>query len=139
MKLDLYEPISIRGQGSFGIVIEAYDRIHDKRVAIKRTHKIGESLSRECEILNIIKECEHIIKLLNVFYTEDEDGKLIENLVLEFIPRTLCGYIKDFKKNKKHIPLVKIKKFSTELLLGLFYCHNKNIVHRDIKPDNICF
>ena len=42
-----YEPISLRGSGAFGYVIEAYDRIHDARVAIKRTHKVGTKLSRE--------------------------------------------------------------------------------------------
>ena len=26
-----YEPISLRGSGAFGYVIEAYDRIHDAR------------------------------------------------------------------------------------------------------------
>ena len=47
-----YEPISLRGSGAFGYVIEAYDRIHDARVAIKRTHKVGTKLSREYEILS---------------------------------------------------------------------------------------
>ena len=53
-----YEPISLRGSGAFGYVIEAYDRIHDVRVAIKRTHKVGTKLSREYEILSQIKDCE---------------------------------------------------------------------------------
>ena len=35
-----YEPISLRGAGCFGYVIEAMDRIHNTRVAIKRTHKV---------------------------------------------------------------------------------------------------
>ena len=55
-----YEPISSRGSGAFGYVIKAYDRIHDVRVAIKRTHKVGTKLSREYEIFSLIKDCNYI-------------------------------------------------------------------------------
>ena len=55
-----YEPISLRGSGAFGYVIEAYDKIHDARVAIKRTHKVGNKLSREYQILSELKDCDYI-------------------------------------------------------------------------------
>ena len=34
-----YEAISLIRSGEFGYVVEAYDRINDKRVAIKRTQR----------------------------------------------------------------------------------------------------
>ena len=134
-----YEPISLRGAGAFGYVIEAYDRVHDTRVAIKRTHKVGSKLSREYEILSKLKDCEYIVKLIDTFYSVNDDGKVIQNLVFEYVTRSLESYINDFIKEKKHIPIEKIKKISKQLLLGLDYCHKKNIVHRDLKPENVLF
>ena len=134
-----YEPISLRGSGAFGYVIEAYDRIHDVHVAIKRTHKVGTKLSREYEILSQIKDCNYIVKLMDTFYSVNDDGKVIQNLVFEYVTRSLEIYMDEFRKNKKYIPIEKIKQISKQLLLGLDFCHKKNIVHRDLKPENVLF
>jgi len=132
-----YEPISLRGAGAFGYVIEAYDKIHDVRVAIKRTHKVGTKLSREYQILSEIKDCDNVIKLLDTFYTVNDDGKVIQNLVFEYVTRSLEAYMEDFRTKQNFIPIYKIKTIMKQLLHGLEYCHKKNIVHRDLKPENV--
>ena len=134
-----YEPISLRGAGAFGYVIEAYDKIHDVRVAIKRTHKVGTKLSREYQILSEIKDCENVIKLLDTFYTVNDDGKVIQNLVFEYVTRNLESYMEEFRSKKTFIPIEKIKYIMKQLLHGLEYIHKKNIVHRDLKPENVLF
>ena len=80
-----YVPLALKGTGAFGYVIEAYDRKRDSRVAIKRTHKVGTKLSREYEILSKIKDCDYVVKLLDAFYSVNNDGKVIQNLVFEFV------------------------------------------------------
>jgi glycogen synthase kinase 3 beta len=134
-----YVPLSLKGSGAYGYVIEAYDRKRDIRVAIKRTHKVGTKLSREYEILSELKDCKYIVKLLDVFYTTNIDKKIIQNLVFEFVPNGLEKYIENYRLSKKIIPIDCIKRLSKELLIGLNYCHKKNIVHRDLKPENILF
>ena len=134
-----YEPISLRGSGAFGYVIEAYDKIHDARVAIKRTHKVGNKLSREYQILSELKDCDYIVKLLDTFYTVNDDGKVIQNLVFEYVTRSLEAYMEDFRKRKTFIPIDKIKSIMKQMLYGLEYCHGKHIVHRDLKPENVLF
>ena len=132
-----YEPISLRGAGCFGYVIEAMDRIHNTRVAIKRTHKVDKKLSREFEILSKIKDCDYVVKLLDAFYSENNDGKVIQNLVFEFVTNNLENFIDVHHKKKKHIPIEQIRQITQQMLLGLNYCHKKNIVHRDLKPENV--
>ena len=80
-----YEPISLRGAGAFGYVIEAYDKSNDSRVAIKRTHKVGTKLSREYQILSELKNCEQCVQMLDTFYTVNDDGKVIQNVVFEYV------------------------------------------------------
>jgi glycogen synthase kinase 3 beta len=132
-----YVPLALKGSGVFGYVIEAYDRNRDIRVAIKRTHKVGTKLSREYEILSELKDCEYIVKLLDVFFTTNDDKKVIQNLVFEFVPSSLEKFIEAYKIEKKIIPIEKIKILSKQILTGLSYFHKKNIVHRDLKPENI--
>ena len=132
-----YEPISLRGAGCFGYVIEAMDRIRNTRVAIKRTHKVDKKLSREFEILSKIKDCDYVVKLLDAFYSENNDGKVIQNLVFEFVTNNLENFIDVHHKKKKHIPIEQIRQITQQILLGLNYCHKKNIVHRDLKPENV--
>jgi serine/threonine protein kinase len=81
-----YEPISLRGAGAFGYVLEAYDKKNDTRVAIKRTHKVGTKLSREYQILSELRDCDQCVKMLDTFYTVNDEGKVIQNVVFEYVP-----------------------------------------------------
>jgi len=130
-------PTVMKGSGSFGHVLKAYDRNHDTIEALKITHKVGPKLSREYDILCRLKDSEYIVKLMDAYYTLNEDKKLTQNLIFEYIPNNLDKYIKKIKKEKKFIPIEKIKTIAKQLLLGLNYCHKKGIVHRDLKPENI--
>ena len=112
-----YEPISLRGAGCFGYVIEAMDRIHNTRVAIKRTHKVDKKLSREYEILSKINNCDYVVKLLDAFYSVNNDGKVIQNLVFEFVTLNLETFIETYKKKKQHIPIEQIKLIARQILL----------------------
>lgn len=138
-KLDLpdYELVNIIGTGMYGIVMEAYDRARDTRVAIKRTQTMGARLNREYEALSLLQECENIVKLKRVIYTENDEKKIIQNLVFEYLPKNLSQYMESYRTEKKYIPIEKIKNISKQILQGLDYCHKKNIMHRDVKPENI--
>ena len=104
-----YVPLTIRGSGAFGYVIEAYDKDKDCRVAIKRTHKVGKKLSREYQILTELKDSEDIVKMDKVFYTLNDKGQIIQNTVFEYVPESLEGYITSTLDKKDIIPPQKIK------------------------------
>lgn len=55
-------------------------------------------------------------------------------IVFEYCEYDLKRYIKE---NKQDITEFKIKRITKELLTGLAVLHEKKIMHRDIKPQNI--
>jgi len=69
------EPKRLIGSGSFGYVFEAYDRDSKQTVAVKRTQKAGEYVSREFEVLDKLKECKNVVRMLDIYYSRSDDGK----------------------------------------------------------------
>ena len=55
-----------------GYVFEAFDNNRKCKVALKRTQKAGNIISREFEILDMLKGKDNIVQLLDFFYSVDE-------------------------------------------------------------------
>jgi len=92
------EPRRIIGSGSFGYVFEAYDKTHKQTVAVKRTTKAGEYVSREFEVLDKLKDCKNVVKMLDIYYSKNEEGKTAQNIIFEFCKFNLEELI---QKNKE--------------------------------------
>ena len=54
-----------------GYVFEAYDDIRKMKVAIKRTVKAGNIVSREYEVLTLLKGTPNVVQLVDFFYSMD--------------------------------------------------------------------
>ena len=84
---------------------------------------------KEIDIMKRIGECQNIVRLLEVF----EDRKFVY-LILEYasngdlLKKISNGYI--LKEEE-------IKIIFSDIVIGLEHIHSKNIIHRDIKLDNI--
>jgi glycogen synthase kinase 3 beta len=98
----LYTPLTLRGKGVFGVVLEIYDAVNDKRVAIKRIHIATKELGREIDILTKLNGSKFIVNLLDIFFTVNNEGFTIQNIVLEYCPTNLEIYISS-KKKKQNI------------------------------------
>nr|XP_036882261.1 serine/threonine-protein kinase 33 [Manis javanica] len=124
----------ILGQGSFGMVIEATNKETETKWAIKKVNKdkAGSSavklLEREVNILKSVKH-EHIIHLEQVFETPKK-----MYLVME-----LCedGELKEILDRKEHFSENETRWIIQSLASAIAYLHNKDIVHRDLKLENI--
>lgn len=44
-------------------------------VAVKRTTKAGEYVSREFEVLDKLRDCKNVVKMLDIYYSKNEEGK----------------------------------------------------------------
>jgi len=127
-----YHIVRLIGQGTFGKVYEAVDD-SNKRVAIKRVEKCDNFISREADILQTIEHT-NCLRILDVFYTYSEEGdnRKWQNLVFDYHPTTLAGFL---KKRKPSTRLVKTLFY--QLCLALEHIHTKSICHRDLTPNNI--
>ncbi|XP_008512417.2 serine/threonine-protein kinase 33 isoform X3 [Equus przewalskii] len=131
---EIYTFGRVLGQGSFGLVIEATDKETETKWAIKKVNKekAGSSavklLEREVNILKSVKH-EHVIHLEQVFETPKK-----MYLVME-----LCedGELKEILDRKGHFSENETRWIIQSLASAIAYLHNKDIVHRDLKLENI--
>ena len=135
-----YEILKLIGTGSYGHVCEAYDKINNRIVAIKKIHKVFEDLIdckrilREIAILNRLSH-PNVIAILDIIVPSD-----LEKFDELFIVLEICD--SDFKKlfNNPREPVflqeLHVKTLLYSLLVGVKYLHSAGIYHRDLKPAN---
>ncbi|XP_073514038.1 serine/threonine-protein kinase 33 [Phyllobates terribilis] len=122
------------GRGTFGVVIEATHKETGKKWAIKKVHreKAGSSavklLEREVSILKRVNH-DHIIHLEEVFETPKR-----VYLVME-----LCegGELRRILHRRKLLSESETRHVIHSLALAIAYLHKNDIVHRDLKLENI--
>jgi len=80
-----------------------------------------------------MKELKHenVVNLYDVIHTEN---KLM--LVFEFMDKDLKKYM-DARGDRGALDPVTIKSFMYQLLLGIAFCHENRVLHRDLKPQNL--
>jgi serine/threonine protein kinase len=132
-----YKLIQELGSGSFGVVYLGIDNQEQRQVAIKRVEKSGDFVSREYEILSIVKDCQNCITLLDFFYSNNVNGQLTQNMVFEYLPTNLENVILIHKQGKRFMSEDRLRLFAFQILTALADIHEKGVVHRDLKPENI--
>jgi len=128
-----YEKVQKIGEGTYGVVYKAKDRVDGKFVALKKIrleHEdegVPSTAIREIAILQELKHA-NIVTLLDV---ENLPNKLY--LVFEYLDQDLKKYMDSIISLD---PLL-AKSYIKQLLEGLLYCHSHRILHRDLKPQNL--
>lgn len=127
-----YKIKSRLGKGGFGIVYLAEDNLAKRKVAIKallEKESLEQSLLiREIEFLASLKN----ISIVTFYHHFFHEGILY--LVMEYCSG---GNLDDLIESKKNIAIDEALNISLEVCEVFEFIHNKNIIHRDIKPNNI--
>ena len=83
-----------------GYVFEAIDQTTGKKVALKRTQKVGNKVSREFEVLSLARGCPNVVQMTDFFYSIDEKKRIIQNIVLEFCDMSLEDKLREVTKQR---------------------------------------
>ena len=130
-----YEIHELIGVGGMALVYRAYDTIDDRTVAIKILK--DEFLGNEEFIRRFKNESKAIAVLSHPSIVKVYDvsfGDRIHYIVEEYIDGIT---LKDYLEQQKQIPWKEAIHFTVQILNALQHAHQKGIVHRDIKPQNI--
>jgi TonB family protein len=132
-----YEVLDELGRGGMAIVFKAKEKQLDREVAIK---VLPFSLAFDKEFVERFqREARTSAKLehpsIIPIYRVGKSGRIIY-----FVMKFLRGKpLSSILAARGSLPPAEIKKILADVARALAYAHKKDIVHRDIKPDNIMF
>lgn len=132
--MERYQKMEKIGEGTYGVVYKAKDRVTGEIIALKKIRLEAEDEgipSTAIREISLLKELQHpnIVRLYDVVHTE---RKL--TLVFEFLDQDLKKYL-DVCDGGLELPI--LKSFLYQLLTGVAYCHHHRVLHRDLKPPNL--
>jgi serine/threonine protein kinase len=131
-----YRLLKVIGQGTFGQVFQA-EAPGGVEVAIKKimrplSHK---DVQRELQALEVIKRLRHPFLLQTQAYWSRQDELLI---VMELADGSLSNRLEAcHRAGQAGIPVEELLQYFREAAEALDYLHTEQVLHRDIKPQNI--
>ena len=135
-KMKFYKYGRLLGKGAFGKVNLCLHTLTGRLVAIKSINKEKiknerqkQKIEQETKIMETLSKSKNIVKIFETYETKKHIC-----IVMEYIcAGDLLTYIK--KRSKLTEPVAKF--IFKQIILGIKHIHDNNIIHRDIKLDNI--
>ena len=129
-----YKVLAVLGRGGFGSVYKAKDLKLGRAVALKFLNQAGESMhaelfEREAKALGALSKHNNIVQI----HAWDEfEGKNF--FVLEYMPLSAFNLLREFPDG---LPIDMATRIVAECADALQFAHDSEILHRDIKAQNI--
>lgn len=130
-----YEIQEIIGRGGMAVVFKARDHLLNRSVALKM---LRDDMAADSEFrLHFKKEAQAVAKLSHAnivsIYDVSRDPEL-DYIVMEMVEGVT---LKQYMKSKGTLSPKESAHFAAQIAKALAHAHEKGIIHRDIKPQNI--
>ena len=132
---DRYEILEVIGEGGMAVVYKARDNRLDRLVAVKI---MREEMASDEEFRRRFCAESHAVAMLsnpNIVAVYDvSHSDAMEYIVMELVEGIT---LKQYMDKKGALPWREMLHFSKQIARALGHAHERGIIHRDIKPQNI--
>ncbi|XP_030439498.2 probable serine/threonine-protein kinase At1g54610 isoform X1 [Syzygium oleosum] len=134
---DTFQKLEKIGEGTYSNVYKARDLVTGKTVALKKVrfdNLEAESIkfmAREILVLRRLNHHPNVIKLEGLVTSRMSSGLY---LAFEYMEHDLSGIA---AREHGKFTEAQVKCYMRQLLSGLEHCHNRDVLHRDIKCSNL--
>ncbi|XP_061693349.1 cyclin-dependent kinase 1 isoform X2 [Syngnathoides biaculeatus] len=134
--MDDYLRIEKIGEGTYGVVYRGRHKATGQIVAMKKIRLESEEEgvpSTAVREVSLLQELKHpnVVRLLDVLMQE---SRLY--LIFEFLSMDLKKYL-DSIPSGQYMDLMLVKSYIYQILEGIYFCHCRRVLHRDLKPQNL--
>jgi eukaryotic-like serine/threonine-protein kinase len=128
------------GSGGMSTVYRAFDTVLERQVAIKLMHReiAGDSdqlerFRREARAVAQLNH-PHVVGVIDADEEGDEGGLTTPYIVFEYVEGET---LKDRIRRNGRLPIAEAIAYAIEIARALGAAHERQIVHRDVKPQNV--
>ncbi|KAM4600100.1 cyclin-dependent kinase 1 [Fundulus heteroclitus] len=131
-----YVKIEKIGEGTYGVVYKGRHKATGQVVAMKKIRLESEEEgvpSTAIREVSLLQELKHpnVVRLMDVLMQE---SRLY--LIFEFLSMDLKKYL-DTLPSGQYMDPMQVKSYLYQILEGIFFCHCRRVLHRDLKPQNL--
>ncbi|KAE9969503.1 hypothetical protein BLS_006302 [Venturia inaequalis] len=133
-----YTIVRLLGQGTFGKVVEAYDRTKGTRCAIKiirSVQKYRDASRIELRVLSTLAQNDRHNRNKCIHLRQCFDYRNHICIVTDLYGQSVFDFLKI--NNFTPFPSSHIQLFARQLLTSVAFLHDLNLIHTDLKPENI--
>ncbi|CAG8108468.1 unnamed protein product [Penicillium salamii] len=135
---DRYSVVKLLGQGTFGKVVEAYDKQRKSRCAVKiirSIQKYRDASRIELRVLSTLASNDKSNRNKCIHLRDCFDFRNHICIVTDLLGQSVF----DFLKGNGFVPFPssQIQQFARQLFTSVAFLHDLNLIHTDLKPENI--